>query len=178
MRERVAKAEANAIAAQRKAEFAKQLATIYGYDTDENWPAAREVVKRATEEANQLIGARCQELGIPRPFRPSLSEPYWFGRGENAVSQRRTELTRVAHSKIDQLLKQAQHTIERASVDIQTKLVADGLESAEAKAFLEAVPTADQLMPKVTVEEIQNQLAPNEDELAEPEDVRPDEHEA
>jgi hypothetical protein len=144
MRERVAKAEANAIAAQRKADFARQLATIYDYDTDD-WAAAREAVKRATEQANQLIRGRCQELGIPRPFQPSLSEPYWFDRGENAVSQRRAELTHVADSKI----------------------------------VLEAMPTADQLMPNVTVEEIQNQLAPSKDRLVEPGavDVRPHGHE-
>jgi hypothetical protein len=79
------------------------------------------------------------------------------------VRERRAELTRVAHSKIDQRLKQAKHGIERASVEFQTRLLADGLESAAAIAFLEAMPTPAQLMPVVTVEEIQKQLAPGEE---------------
>jgi hypothetical protein len=37
-------------------------------------------------------------------------------------------------------------------------LVAEGLTSADAKAFLESMPTPAQLMPVVTVEEIQKQL--------------------
>ena len=37
-------------------------------------------------------------------------------------------------------------------------LVADGLESAAAKAFLEEMPSAAQLVPVVSVEDVQKQL--------------------
>jgi len=43
-------------------------------------------------------------------------------------------------------------------VEIQTRLLADSLESADAKAFLETMPTAEQLMPAITVEEMQTTL--------------------
>jgi hypothetical protein len=66
------------------------------------------------------------------------------------AAERTAELTRVAHNKIEQLEKEAKHAIERASVEIQTKLVADGLESTEAKTFLDSMPTAEQLMPMLT----------------------------
>jgi len=82
----------------------------------------------------------------------------WWGRGENAVRERRAELTRVAYRKIEQLEKEAKLQIERASVEIQTRLVADGLESAAAKAFLEEIPSAAQLVPVVSVEDVQKQL--------------------
>jgi hypothetical protein len=74
------------------------------------------------------------------------------------VAARRGELTKVAYTKIERHLKQAVHEITRASVEIQTKLVADGLTSTDAKLFLESMPTPTQLMPVVTVEEIQKQL--------------------
>jgi hypothetical protein len=45
--------------------------------------------------------------------------------------------------------------IERSSLELQTRLLADGLESAEAKAFLESMATPEQLIQQVTVEEIQ-----------------------
>jgi hypothetical protein len=160
LRERVAKAEAVSVAAQRRAEFEAQLAAEYHFDADEVWRAAAEEAKLATQQANERISARCQELGIPRRFQPSLSEPYWFDRGENAVAKRRAELRQVANTKIDQLLKDAKLAIERASVEIQTKLVAEGLKSAEAKAFLESMPTPAELLPAVSVDEVQKQLGP------------------
>jgi hypothetical protein len=50
------------------------------------------------------------------------------------------------------------HAIQQSSVDIQTKLVAEGLTSTDAKAFLESMPMPAQLMPAVTMEEVQKQL--------------------
>ena len=157
MRVRVAKADAAAVAAKRKAEFAAQLAAVYSFDQDEIWKQAKAAADTAVEQAQNEIAQRCVELGIPRRFAPALNLAWW-GRGENATAGRRAELTRVAHTRIDQLEKKARLEIERASVDVQTRLVADGLASADARAFLEAMPTADQLMPVVTVEQIQKQL--------------------
>jgi hypothetical protein len=51
--------------------------------------------------------------------------------------------------------KAAKVQIERASVDVQTQLVAGGLQSNEAREFLAAMPTAEALMPAVTVAEIE-----------------------
>ena len=157
-RERVARTEAVAVAARRKADFEAQLARVYSFDEDEVWKAATTAAKECTRECADRIAAECDKLGIPRWARPELSVPYWSSRGENAVSRRRTELTKVAHARIDQHLKETIHAIQRASVEIQTQLVAEGLTSAGAKAFLESIPTPAQLMPTVTVEEIQKQL--------------------
>lgn len=157
-RERVAKADAVAVAARHRAEFEAQLARIYSWDEDDVWKAAAKAAKEATRQANEQIAARCEQLGIPSRFRPALDEPSWYCRGENAVAQRRAELTRVANTKIDQLLKEAKHAIEAKSVEIQTRLLADGLTSADARVFLKAMPTPAQLMPAVTVEDIQKQL--------------------
>jgi hypothetical protein len=161
-RERVAKAEAVSIAARRKAEFEAQLARVYHFDEDEVWRAAHKAVKRAAQQANEQIAAHCRQLGIPSWAQPEIDEPHWYGRGENATRERRAELTKVAHAKIEQHLKEAKHAIERASVEIQTQLVADGLQSADAKAFLEAMPAPALLMPAVTVKDIQRQLGADE----------------
>ena len=132
MRARVAKAEANAVAARRKAEFEAQLAAIYHFDNDEVWKQAHAAALIAVEQAREQIARRARELGIPGAFAPDVGL-HWYGRGENAIRERRTELTRVAHRKIDQLEKEAKLGIERASVDIQTKIVADGLNSARSE---------------------------------------------
>jgi hypothetical protein len=114
-------------------------------------------VKQTVQQANELIGARCKELGIPERFQPAISAG-WYGRGENASKERRSELTRVAHSKIDQLLQEAKHAIARASVAIQAELIADGLTSADAKVFLEKMPDPAALLPAVSIKEVQKQL--------------------
>ena len=54
--------------------------------------------------------------------------------------------------------KEAKLRIGGSSVEFQTKLFADSLEPADAKAFLEAMPTAEQLLPAITIEEMQNAL--------------------
>jgi hypothetical protein len=154
MRARVAKADAVAVAARRRAEFAAQLAAVYSFDNDETWRQAYQSAKAATNRAREEIAARAKELGIPQRFAPELGL-HWYGRGENASRERRAELTRVAHTKIEQLEKEAKHAIERASVEIQTRLVADGLESADAKAFLESMPAPEQLIPEISVAEVQ-----------------------
>ena len=89
---------------------------------------------------------------------PSLSVQSWWGRGENAIRSRRVELTRVAHSRIDQLQKESTLGLERRSAEIQTKIVAAALESEAERIFLESMPSAEQLLPPVTVEEARKDL--------------------
>ena len=139
-------------AAQRKAELLadveRQLAAIYTYDDDETWKAAAEAAKAAVEAAQTKVAERCQELGIPKEFAPSLSVD-WYGRGQNAVASRRAEIRKVAKTRLDAMEKAAQTEIERASVDALTRLIADGLASEAAKDFLDALPTANTLMPQI-----------------------------
>jgi hypothetical protein len=157
-RERVAKAQAYAVAASRRAEFQSQLARIYRWDENEVWKAATHAANEVTRQCSERIAVECGKLGIPRWAQPELCPPQWYGRGENAVAQRRAELSKVANTKIDQLLKEARHAIEAKSVEIQTRLLADGLTSDDARVFLEAIPTPAQLMPAVSVENVQKQL--------------------
>jgi hypothetical protein len=139
--------------------FEEQLAAEYNYDDDQVWKKAHAAAKAVAEQAQDMVAHRCEELGIPRRFAPSL-HLIWFERGENAVKVRRAELSKVPHAKIDQLEKQATLEIDRASADTQTKLLSATLESAEAQTFLAAMPTAAQLMPNVNAGEIQKQLGP------------------
>jgi hypothetical protein len=161
-RERIAKTETSTVAAALKADLEQQLAREYNFDEDVIWKQAQERVEATWKKAAEEIAARCQELGIPREFAPALGRPEWWSRGQNALRSRRAELTRVAYSRIDQMQKEAKLKIEQNSLEIQTRLLAGGLESAEAKAFLEAMPSADELMPAITVAEVQRALAPAE----------------
>lgn len=154
-RERVMKSQAQERSALLLAEFDAASAKIYHYDEDTVWQSVHAETERAVEAARIAVSARCQELGIPAEFAPSLSFA-WYGRGHNAVSERRAELRRAAKSRIEALEREAITKIERLSLQAQTEVVAQGLESEAAKKFLETMPNVDALMPPIQFGEIQS----------------------
>ncbi len=152
-REKLLKTAAKQRAAELLANFEKQISTIFSYDDDETWKAAFASAEKAVGDAKAVIAEQCRKLGIPPEFAPDLSLG-WYGRGENAMSQRRTELRRVAKTEIDALEARAKTEIERVSVEQQTALISDGLTSVAAQAFLEQMPTAENLMPMLDIDQI------------------------
>ena len=157
-RERLAKAAVGVLAAKRKADFEAQFARQFSFDEDRVWKQAHEIVKVTIDQANKDIAARSAELGIPREFAPFLRH-YWFERGQNALRERRVELTKVAHAEIAHLEKEAKFRVEQASLEIQTRLLVGSLESAAAKSFLEEMPGPEQLMPEFSVRDIESKLS-------------------
>jgi hypothetical protein len=154
-RERVMKSQAQERSALLLAEFDAQSAKIHHYDEDAVWKRAQAEAEKAVEEARAKIAARCAEMGIPAEFAPDMSL-HWHGRGHNAVASRRAELRRAAKSRVEAMEKEAITRIERLSLQAQTEVLAQGLESDAAKAFLESMPSMDALMPPVEIGEIQS----------------------
>lgn len=152
-REKVMKAAISQQASENLANFERQIATIYECDDDEVWRKAAEEAEAAVRGAQERIAARCDELGIPRECRPFLSIS-WHGRGRSALNVRRDELRRMAKSRIEATLKAANTQVEQFSLDAQTNILASGLTSEAAKAFLDKMPSASQLMPAPNVMEI------------------------
>ncbi len=152
-RERVAKTAAAQRSAELMADFEQKLAAVYK-STDDAWRDITETAKRVVADADAQVAQRCRDLGIPETLRPRL-DLSWYGRGESASKERRAELRKVASSRIAALEKQAKTTIERQSVDVQTQLLAGGLESADARRFLESMPTVETLMPPLNVAELE-----------------------
>jgi hypothetical protein len=158
-REQLAKKQTDARALQRTAEFERQLATDYSWDCDEILKELFEETEAIERKLNERAVQILQAKGIRRAFAPSR-HGYWSSRGMNGDKGYCTELRRVFKAKNEQDTVQAKLTIQRTSLEIRTQLMADGLESAEAKAFLEAMPTAEQLMPVLSVDEVRRLLAP------------------
>lgn len=154
LRERVAKTGAAERSAWLLSDFEAQLSAIYSFDDDAVWKRAKEAAQKVVDAAQADVAARCRELGIPDKFAPELAL-HWYGRGENAVAERRTELRMAAKARIAAEEKRAKSEIERWSAETQTKLLAAGLDSAEARAFLEAMPTPESLMPRLTLGEVE-----------------------
>jgi hypothetical protein len=137
------------------ADFEQQLASRYEAQ-HEAWREVVEEARAMVAEADAKIAERCDELGIRPEFRPGLSLG-WYGRGENSMAQRRTELRKVAVTRIDALGKAARLAIERQELDALTAIATAGL-SAEAHAYLDTLPTAEQLMPTLALHELEEAL--------------------
>lgn len=154
-REKVMKVRAAERSATLLAEFDAQSAKIHHWDEDEVWASVKAEADKAIESAQIAIAARCSELGIPVEFAPGL-QMFWHGRGHNAASERRTELRRAAKSRVEAIEKEALSKIEQLSLEAQTEIIAHGLDSDAARAFLDSMPALEMLMPSVNVAQIQD----------------------
>lgn len=152
-RERVAKSEAKERAARLNANFEKQLDRRYHYDENDVWAEAAKIADRTVREANKQIAEECSRLGIPGQFAPKL-HLHWSDRGRNTMKEERLEMRRVAQAEIAALEKAARTSIERQSVQTQERIMIGGLTTDDARTFLEAMPTADVLMPALTLERV------------------------
>jgi hypothetical protein len=155
-REGVLKSAAEQRSAELLADFEQQLASIYSYDQDEVWAKAYQAAEAATAQAQAAIARRCEKLGIPAKFAPSVGIT-WQGRGQNAVAWRQNELRRVAKSRIAAIEKAARVKIELQSVDLQSQVIANGLTGA-ARAFLDTMPAIDTMMPALDVAKVESML--------------------
>ena len=145
-RERVAKSDAKQRAARLRADAEAQLGHIFGAE-DAAWVDITRKADELIRAANNELAQRCRELGIPEQMRPSLHLG-WSGRGGSyADRQRRAEIRAMVDRRIAELEATARLEIERTSLETQTALLAGGLETDEARRFLAAMPTAEQLMP-------------------------------
>jgi hypothetical protein len=159
-REKVLKSAAKQRSAELIADFENQMGQAFSFDQDETWERAEKVVEATVEKANQQIAARCRELGIPAQFAPSLNFG-WMPRGyENAVSQRRAELRRMARTQIEAIERKAITEIEVQCLEAQTQLALAGLTSQAALVFVEKLPSIETLMPKLSLAEIAGEAEP------------------
>lgn len=68
--------------------------------------------------------------------------------------ERRAESRKVAQSRLAALTAAAKTAIDEKLLMTETALLAGGLESADARAFLEAMPSAEQLMPAIGLDDL------------------------
>lgn len=157
-RERVAKTAAEQRSAAMLAEFEQKVSALHTFATNDVWKAAVDAAVDAAKAANKTVNEEAARLGIPEEFRPSLSF-HWARRGENEYQSRRDELRRLAKAEIAALEHVARVQIETASVQAQTEIIANGLNSEAAVAFLNRMPAIETMMPVLDVTEIQAKLA-------------------
>ncbi len=157
LRAKVAKDGVGQLEAEQLAGVEDQLSATYRFDQDV-WAEITRGAEGAVKVADDQIARICRDLGVPERFRPSL-HLQWYQRGENALSERRAELRKVAQARIAGAGKKAKQTIDAKAAGLLTDLIAGGLESEEARAFLDSIPTAAALMPPVEIAELDGSRA-------------------
>lgn len=138
-------------------EFERQIAAVYHYDQDEVWKEAAEEALKAAKEAQEKIAKRCEKLGIPRTFAPGLVIS-WQGRGENAMKERCTELRAVAKAQVKAMMAEATVKVEREALDLRTQIVALGLVTPAAQAFLQTLKSVEETMHLLEFSDIEKKL--------------------
>lgn len=142
------------------ADFENEMAAEYAFDDDEVWAQAAKAAEAVVAKAQKQVEARCLELRIPERFAPSLRLS-WNNRGyDNLVEKRRTELRRVAKSRVEALEQRALVDIETASVNLQTDIAIAGLTSELARDFVKRLPTVESLMPALSYGELAGEADP------------------
>jgi hypothetical protein len=116
---------------------------------------------------NAQIRQRCSEVGTPARFAPDVTV-HWHSRSsEFSERERRNELKALAEARIAALVDTAKVEVQRQSSDLAEKLIIDGLDSEAARRFVEALPTIEQLMPPLSLDELGvKRWQPDEDAAA------------
>jgi hypothetical protein len=149
----VAKRDLEAAGAEQLAIIEAQLATRYASDH----AIVQDLVARAREQVAQCdaeLAERCRKLGVPETFAPSIHVEY-YARGENADKVRRAELRKAAEAAVDANLQRGKVKIDREVARICTELVSEGLTTEKARAFLASMPSIDELMPKLSLPQLE-----------------------
>jgi hypothetical protein len=153
LRAKQAEREADMRAKVLLAEVQDQLTAEFDAH-DEMWKDAVKVAQEAAARANAHIKAQCAQLGIPDNQSPQLDVSWRSRSPEFADSKRRNELRKLAEARLAALTKTAKTAIQSAALDAEERLILDGLESAEARALFESMPTVESIMPPIGLEDL------------------------
>ena len=121
---------------------------------DALWDEFVTVAQKEVDKANAHIRAICVGLGIPAKHAPAMLTGWMSRSPQYSDRSRRSELVKLAETRLAALTKTAKTAIQDALLEVETELVAGGLESSEARAVLASIPTVEQLMPPLSLEDL------------------------
>jgi hypothetical protein len=155
MNARVSKADVDAVVADRVADFERGL--------QREWSAQELQVQDLMTEVNERVQAindeitrRCDDLDIRPELRPQMLAGLMTRR--HLSKDRETELRRLARAELEAAGKRAKVEIDRQTASICGEIVASGLSSSEAHAMLGRVETPQQLVPEVSMRELESRF--------------------
>jgi hypothetical protein len=152
LRAKVTRADVDRRKLDLMAELEQQLSQRFKMDAD-LWKDVTAKAEAAVAEADAQIAGIRRERGVPEEFRPKLTLNWW-SRGENALASRRAELRKVGLARIEAAAAAGKLAVEAKEADLLTALIADGLETDDARKWLETIPGAKELLPASVIGEL------------------------
>lgn len=142
---KVLRAEVEARRAELAVELEERIAARFAQD-DKRWTDAMFLIAEAVREANRKANDILRSLDIDALDTSREYELVMF-RGVAKPTAERNVLLRNGTKRIDAQVKSALLQLDGQEADLLTRLVANGLESDEARAFLGEIPTVSALVP-------------------------------
>jgi hypothetical protein len=121
---------------------------------DALWADAAALAEQYAAKANAQIQARCADLGIPSKHAPGLELGWRRRSGDFVDSKRRAELFKLAETRLAALTETAKTVINANLLRVEEQLILGGLDSDEAREFLASMPTVEQLMPALSLDDL------------------------
>lgn len=123
-------------------------------DDDKAWADATFLAEEAVREANRRVNDAFREL----TGAAHLEYAYVDWRQPNKPNRERAMLRQTATSRIQAQVTAALVRIDRQEADLLRDLSVGALESAEAHAFLAAIPAVSELVPAARLAELEEQM--------------------
>jgi hypothetical protein len=136
-----------------RADFEDKLNTTYPLQSDPVWEKAFHAVVDQYKMSQAKVEARCDELGIPVRFRPSIQPPGWLRGGFNMVKEFRADMRRVTYMHIKAMVQERVEEQEREAARVQLEILAHGCVTPVAQAFFDQLPNVEDLVKPITAQE-------------------------
>lgn len=142
---KVLRAEVEARRAELAVELEERIAAKFAAE-DKLWADAMFLIEEATREANRKANDVLRGLDIDS-FDTSREYRIVSARDIAKPTAERNVLMRNGTKRIEAQVKSALLQLDGQEADLLTRLVANGLETDEARAFLGEIPTVGALVP-------------------------------
>lgn len=118
------------------------------------WAEAVTIAEEAAAKANAHIRAVCADLGIPGKDAPQLGLSWQSRSPSYSDKTRRAELQKLAEARLAALTKTAKTAIQSAALNTEEQLILGGLQSSEARELFASMPTVEELMPALSLDDL------------------------
>lgn len=142
---KVLRGEVEARRAELEVELDERIAARFA-DEDKRWADGMFVIDEAVREANRKANDVLRTLNIDA-LDTSREYVIVYSKGISKPAAERHVLRQNGLKRIEAQVKSAQLQLDGQEADLLTRLVATGLESEDALAFLGEIPTVSALVP-------------------------------
>jgi hypothetical protein len=112
-----------------------------------------QMAKEAVAKLNEEIRGQARLLGADPRWAPQVNLPM-YGLYDGRDDKAKEPARKLAATRLAALRAVANKAIDEGALNIEESLIVGGLESDEARALVESMPTAEALMPAISLADL------------------------